>query len=89
MVPEEKQKRIAVCEERYNWAVLHFKLRHMENRMNSAVRRQFQFVSHFPNLDKDGIGSKVFESQLMICPRSDRRLNVRLHLEINRVTHFK
>ena len=41
------------------------KLRHM-NRMNSAVRRQFQFVSHFPNLVKDGIGSKVFESQLVV-----------------------
>jgi hypothetical protein len=60
------------------WADAWFELGHMEHWVHPAGRRLLQFISYLANALADTVGFVELERKLMVCPTSDRRLNVGL-----------
>lgn len=61
-------------------------LGHMNHWMNVTIRRQLQTISNGTNLGNDLKGTIIAESQFMVGSTSNRRLHIRLELQIHPVT---
>lgn len=55
--------------------------------MDRRSCRQIQLVGDVADLGEHGVGPEVAEGELLVCPRSQRSLHVRLELEVDLVSN--
>jgi hypothetical protein len=71
------------------WTQTLLQLRHMEHWVDSAMFRQVKFVCHCTNTLQHSEGAKKLECQLLVTTMSHCRLQIRLQLEEDTITHRK
>jgi hypothetical protein len=63
--------------------------RHVEHRVDRRGRRKGQLVGDGADTFQHGVGAVVAEGELQVRPWCQRRLDVRLELEVDRVAHIE